>query len=134
MEINEGIDFFSIIEFVFPIFFIAIAGFILFIIIMGIKQWSHNNKQPRLHVDAVLISKRTEVSGGGGADHSSSTWYYATFQFESGDRMEFAVSGRDYGLLAEGDIGELVFQGTRYHGFTRKQNGNIPAATNRSLS
>ncbi|ULT54618.1 DUF2500 domain-containing protein [Neobacillus drentensis] len=133
MEVNVGIDFFTIMEFVVPIFFIAIVGIILFIIIMGVKQWSHNNKQPRLHVNAALISKRSEVSGGG-ADHSSSTWYYATFQFESGDRMEFTVSGRDYGLLAEGDVGELVFQGTRYHGFTRKQNDHEPAATNRSLS
>src|SRR3954469_13176391 len=111
MEVNEGLDFFSIIQFLFPIFFILIVGFILFIIIMGIKEWSKNNKQPRLNVHAEVISKRTEVSGGG-EDHSSSTWYYATFQLESGDRMEFAVSGRDYGLLAEGDVGKLEFQGT----------------------
>jgi hypothetical protein len=122
MEVNEGLDFFSIIQFLFPIFFILIVGFILFIIIMGIKEWSKNNKQPRLNVHAEVISKRTEVSGGG-EDHSSSTWYYATFQLESGDRMEFAVSGRDYGLLAEGDVGKLEFQGTRYHGFSRKQTG-----------
>jgi hypothetical protein len=122
MEVNEGLDFFTIIQFIFPIFFILIVGFILFIIIMGIKEWSKNNKQPRLNVNAAVISKRTEVSGGG-EDHSSSTWYYATFQFESGDRMEFSISGRDYGLLAEGDVGELEFQGTRYHGFFRKKAG-----------
>jgi hypothetical protein len=122
MEVNGGLDFFTIIQFIFPIFFILIVGFILFIIIMGIKEWSKNNKQPRLNVNASVISKRTQVSGGG-EDHSSSTWYYATFQFESGDRKEFSVSGRDYGLIAEGDVGELQFQGTRYHGFSRKQTG-----------
>ena len=122
MEVNGGLDFFTIIQFIFPIFFILIVGFILFIIIMGIKEWSKNNKQPRLNVNASVISKRTQVSGGG-EDHSSSTWYYATFQFESGDRKEFSVSGRDYGLIAEGDVGELQFQGTRYHGFSRKQAG-----------
>ncbi|PLS09683.1 DUF2500 domain-containing protein [Neobacillus cucumis] len=113
---------FTIMEFIFPVFFILIAGIILFIILRGVKEWSNNNKQPRLNVYATVIGKRTSVSRGG-EDHSSSTWYYATFQFESGDRTEFAVSGRDFGLLAEGDVGELVFQGTRYHGFTRKQTG-----------
>ena len=48
-----------------------------------------------------------------------STWYYATFQVESGDRMEFSASGREYGLLVEGDTGRLTFQGTRYLGFTQ---------------
>ena len=38
---------------------------------------------------------------------------------ESGDRMELRVSGREYGLLAEGDRGQLTFQGTRYLSFVR---------------
>ncbi|NMA03148.1 MAG: DUF2500 domain-containing protein, partial [Clostridiales bacterium] len=46
--------------------------------------------------------------------------YYVTFQVESGDRMEFRVSGKEYGLLAEGDVGKLTFQGTRYHEFEIK--------------
>ena len=50
----------------------------------------------------------------------SSTVYYATFQVESGDRMELRMSGREYGLLAEGDRGKLTFQGTRYRGFERR--------------
>ncbi|WP_066062841.1 DUF2500 domain-containing protein [Neobacillus soli] len=120
MDFNEGFDMFNIMVIIFPLFFILIAGIILFVFIKGIKEWSKNNKQPRLNVDAVVVSKRTEVSGGG-TDHHSSTWYHVTFQVESGDRMEFSVNGREYGLLAEGDTGELVFQGTRYHTFTRKQ-------------
>ena len=47
------------------------------------------------------------------------TTYYVTFQVESGDRMELTVSGSDYGMLVEGDIGKLNFQGTRYLGFQR---------------
>ena len=47
------------------------------------------------------------------------TTYYVTFQVESGDRMEFEVDGSDYGLLVQGDIGKLSFQGTRYLGFER---------------
>ncbi|WP_026567276.1 DUF2500 domain-containing protein [Bacillus sp. UNC41MFS5] len=120
MGFNDGFEIFDIMFIIIPIFIVLVAGFILFTIIKGIKTWSHNNKQPRLTVVAVVVSKRMRVSGGGD-DQSSSTWYYATFQVESGDRMEFSVSGRDYGLLAEGDVGELNFQGTRYHGFTRNQ-------------
>jgi hypothetical protein len=114
---------FTIIEKLFPLFFILVIGFILFIIFQGIKQWNYNNKQPKLNVDALVVSKRTEVSGGSN-DSSASTWYYITFQVESGDRMELAVRGSDYGMLAEGDAGELVFQGTRFHSFTRKQHVN----------
>ena len=51
---------------------------------------------------------------------TSSTWYYATFEFESGDRMELGVSGSEYGMLAEGDSGKLTFQGTRYLSFERE--------------
>ena len=47
------------------------------------------------------------------------TTYYVTFQVESGDRMELTVSGSDYGMLVEGDIGKLSFQGTSYLGFER---------------
>ena len=55
--------------------------------------------------------------------HSTiSTSYYATFQVESGDRMELSVTGTEYGLLAEGDRGKLTFQGTRYLGFERLGN------------
>ena len=51
--------------------------------------------------------------------HSTYTHYYATFEVESGDRMEFELRGSEYGLLAEGDLGKLTFQGTRYLGFER---------------
>jgi hypothetical protein len=122
MDIYTGFDMFSIMQTVFPIFFIIVAGIILFSIIRGIRVWSNNNSQPRLNVEAVVVSKRTHVRHGGN-DHHSSTWYYVTFQVESGDRMEFGVNGREYGQLAEGDRGELIFQGTRYHGFSRKQTG-----------
>ena len=50
----------------------------------------------------------------------TATSYYATFQVESGDRIEFLVSGTEYGMLAEGDRGMLTFQGTRYLNFRRE--------------
>lgn len=109
----------------FTIVFVFIFGMIVFMAIKGISQWSKNNASPRLTVDAVVVTKRISTStymhdtGGAAMHHHTSTTYYVTFQVESGDRMEFTVSGREYGMLAEGDCGRLTFQGTRYLGFLR---------------
>ena len=42
-----------------------------------------------------------------------------TFEVESGDRIEFHITGLQYGKLKEGDTGVLSFQGTRYLSFER---------------
>lgn len=102
----------------FVIFAIVIGGFI-FVIVKGIGQWSSNNGSPRLTVSAQVKTKRANTRGGSG-DSSAHTSYYVTFQVESGDRMELKMSGKEYGMLAEGDLGILTFQGTRYLGFERK--------------
>ncbi|MFA9557492.1 DUF2500 domain-containing protein [Evansella sp. AB-rgal1] len=110
---------------IFPLFFMLVIGLILFQVIRGIGEWSNNNKQPVLTVNAKIVSKRTKISrhshasGNGHHHHSTSTTYFVTFEVESGDRMELRVSGKEYGLLAEGDVGRVTFQGTRYHGFER---------------
>lgn len=116
--------FFGIMGIIFPLIFIVVLGLILFTAFKGIKQWSHNNKQPVLTVNAKIVSKRMDVKHRSNhhndhVSHSSHTYYYATFEVESGDRMEFGLSGHDYGMLAEGDEGRLTFQGTRYLGFQR---------------
>ena len=111
----------------FMLMFLLVFGMILFTIIRGIGQWNRNNHSPRLAVRATVVSKRGDVShhhhsGGpnGGVGHTTtSTTYYVTFQVESGDRMELHVSGSEYGMLVEGDAGDLTFQGTRYLGFER---------------
>jgi hypothetical protein len=103
--------FFLIATIIFGLFFIAI--------IKGIMEWSSNNKKPVLTVDAIVVSKRQNVSGGAG-DTSASTNYFCTFEVKSGDRVEFPLSGNEYGLLTEGDKGELTFQGTRYKSFSRQ--------------
>jgi hypothetical protein len=38
-------------------------------------------------------------------------FFMVTFEFESGDRSEFHVSGKEYGLLSEDDTGMLSFKG-----------------------
>ena len=121
---------FSIMEFLFPFFFFAVFGMVLIVFVVtlvrGISEWRKNNNSPRLTVPAKVVSKRTSVSrghhhGANGHMHTtSSTWYYATFEVESGDRMELGVSGSEYGMLAEGDSGKLTFQGTRYLSFERE--------------
>ncbi|MFD1780986.1 DUF2500 domain-containing protein [Fredinandcohnia salidurans] len=114
-----------------PIFmmivFVAVIVLVIFNLGKGINQWKKNEDSPRLSVPAIVKSKRTHVSRH--THHqtephhhnhvTSSTSYYVTFEFESGDRSEFTVSGGEYGQLAEGDMGKLTFQGTRYLGFER---------------
>jgi len=102
----------------FMVFFFLIVGIILIAVITGIKEWNDNNRSPRLDVDATVRAKRMSTSGS--TETSRMTSYYATFEVESGDRMEFSLSGREYGTLAEGDFGKLSFQGSRYLGFLRK--------------
>ena len=121
---------FSIVPvFIFIIFAIVIVG-IITTAVRGVSQWSKNNASPRLTVAAAVVGKRIDVThhqhanagdqtGAHGYHTTSSTSYYVTFQVESGDRMEFSVSGAEYGMLIEGDRGRLSFQGTRYLGFER---------------
>ncbi len=118
---------FGLMETLFPIIFFVMFGIILCVFIFtfarGISQWNKNNHSPRLTVDAFVATKREEVTHhhSGQHDHmSSSTWYYVTFQVESGDRIELGVSGGEYGMLCEEDYGRLTFQGTRYLGFERR--------------
>ena len=122
-----GFGIFNLFPVMFGVVFFLIVGAFLFTAVKGIGTWNKNNNSPRLTVSAVVVAKRADVShhhhantGAGGGHISSSTQYYATFQVESGDRMEFSVSGAEYGLLAEGDRGRLSFQGTRYLSFERE--------------
>lgn len=123
-------DGFSVMTSVFPFLFFIVFGIILIVFVVtfvrGIGEWHKNNNSPRLTVPAKVVSKRTSVSHGhhhsasGHMHTTGSTRYYATFEVESGDRMELALSGSEYGMLAEGDTGKLTFQGTRYLSFERE--------------
>ena len=121
---------FALFRTLFFIMFFLVLGVIIYAVARSILTWHKNNNSPRLSVDAVAVTKRMNVSnhrhtnaddtaGVHSGFTSSSTYYYVTFQVESGDRMELSVSGQEYGMLAEGDRGKLTFQGTRYLGFER---------------
>ncbi len=108
----------------FTVIPIIIIGVFIFIIVKGITQWSSNNNSPKLTVPARVVSKRTDTSGGmhhgdNNMHSSTTTTYYVTYEFDSGDRTEFSLNGSQYGMLAEGDLGMLTFQGTRHLSFER---------------
>ena len=121
---------FGLLDMLFPIMFLVVFGVIIASVVQGIGTWHKNNNSPRLTVPAVVAAKRESVaqhqhpnagdaSGAHGFHTTTSTTHYVTFQVESGDRMEFHVSGSEYDMLAEGDTGRLTFQGTRYLSFER---------------
>lgn len=105
--------------------------FLMFFVVFGliifrlISQWNKNNHSPRLTVEATVVAKRQHTTHHhhGGVDDfhhmSADTTYYATFQFESGDRLELHIPHSQFGYLLEGDRGKLSFQGTRFLGFER---------------
>ena len=108
---------------------IVIAFFV--ILVQVLKKQRANRNAPRLTVDAVVVAKREAVSqhqqpmagditGAHGYMTSTSSSYYATFEVESGDRMELEVGDTAFGDLREGDRGRLTFQGTRMLSFERR--------------
>lgn len=123
-------------SFLFIGFFVIFVAVFIYVIVANTSimiksnaERKKNDASPRLTVSAKVVSRRMRVESRHEAhrQHMSSiydrTYYYATFEFESGDRSEFSVSGEEYGVLAEGDEGKLTFQGTRFLSFER--NGNL---------
>lgn len=121
-----GFDLFStLVPIFFGIVFAFVIGMMIAMFVHIVKEKRKNDASPRLSVPATVVTKRTNVShrhhrGANDMDYcTTDTTYYVTFQVESGDRMELRMTGRDYGMLFEGDRGTLHFQGTRYLGFDR---------------
>lgn len=115
---------------VFSIVFLIVIGGFLYVIIKSLSQFISNQKSPMMVVDAKIVSKRTEIRSSGGSMSTQGsmhhhrrghtyTRYFATFQLEDSSRIELQISAKDFGLIAEGDIGRLFHQGTRFHGFDR---------------
>lgn len=100
---------------------VAIFAFVLwkiFTIIFNERRIAARNRTSALlSQEACLVSKRQDIHGGG--ETFTTMNYYATFEFTNGSREEFRVTGKEHGLLAEGDRGMLQSQGTWYKGFNR---------------
>ena len=81
---------------------------------------------PVLTIESRVVSKRTTVIGGGRATPASATCY-ATFEPYHGSPIELELDPTTYDHLAEGDWGQLTFQGPRYLSFVRS--GELPPAS-----
>lgn len=125
---SSGFDLmFTLVQILVVVGFVTVLGLIIYRMVQGAQQWKRNNDYPVLTVDAKVVTKRMDVSHYQHENMTSNTmdaaysttYYYVTFEVQSGDRMEFQVQNEEYGMLAEGDLGKLTFQGSRYLGFSR---------------
>ena len=67
---------------------------------------------------AVVIDERVAVSGGG-KNSAVRTTYYATVQFQAGDRLEYETYGWLAGRIAAGDLGVAFTKGDTLIDFLR---------------
>lgn len=119
---------FGLLSILFFLMFAAVTGFIIYTIIQKIVEETKNSQAPVQTVSARIVSKRTATNGmAGGMDINGmstggtvSTTHYVTFEAPDGSRLELKVNGSEYGMLAEGDYGELTFQRKRYVSFNRQ--------------
>ena len=115
---------FGIFGVIFILLFILVFATFIVVFSRIIRQKRKDDRSPRLTVPATVVSRRADVRvhhhNNTNMHHTTSTTYYATFEVESGDRMELHVPATEYGLLIEGDQGDLTFQGSRFLSFERK--------------
>jgi hypothetical protein len=116
--------FFSEGPYLLKLVLLLIAGFIAYSIAKTLKIWMTNNASPLQSRVASAVTKRSEVWGGRG-HASTNTSYYVTFEFQDGSRMELEVKAKAYGLIVEGDRGELSYKGSRFRGFVRSRQANL---------
>jgi hypothetical protein len=109
-----GFGGFDIMFTIVPIFIFIVFGVIIYTIVTSAARYSKNSSSPVLTAQARVVGKRMEVTG----DHAV-TWYYATFEVETGERIELVMKGEEYGLLVEGDEGTITYQGEWFKGFQR---------------
>ena len=111
---------FQMYNLMFTLVFVLAVCVIIGNLIRSGKQWKKDESSPRLTVPATVVAKRDDHRRRRNGNHTTHrTYYYATFQFESGDRLELELQGHEYGLIVEGDRGKLTFQGSRFLSFER---------------
>lgn len=112
-------------EVIFILTFLVISSVIIYAIYTSYRNWKYNNSQPKIAVEAFVVTKRNDQSM---RRHTNTnhfhrtTYYYLTFEFSTGDRKEFEVDSSEFALLRENDTGVLTFQGNRFIRFERKIN------------
>ena len=98
------------------ILFFGIIGLFIYFFAGLVRREAQNNKKPIETVAATAVGKRINVTG----DHSFTT-YYVTFEMADSERVELQVEGELYGMIAEGDYGEVTYQGYKGLDFRRIQ-------------
>ena len=101
MWMDEPFGMFSVMNTLFPILFFGVFAVVILTFVValvrGAGQWRRNNAAPVLTVEAEVVAKRTQVSRGARAHGDMTdmtggfTHYYATFEVESGSRIELAL-------------------------------------------
>jgi len=114
----------SVLPFELFMLFVVIALIVLLFVptiirsATALRRASRIANSPERSAEATILSKRVEVSA---IDRGKPEQrHFATFQFPSGERVEFELTGHQFGLLAEADQGTLTWKGPRYLGFTRE--------------
>lgn len=105
---------FGIMFTIVPMMIFCIFMFVFGTIIYRGIHTAKDKTKPVIPTRAKVISKRVHIWG----EHSY-TNYYATFEFENGERMEFSIPHNQAGYLVEGDSGILSFQGSLFVKFER---------------
>ena len=104
---------------IIPIMFFAIFATVL--VFMGIMfaratgNYKNNMKLPRISAHAKVVSRRTfsePVANGAGRRK-----YFMTFEYDTGDRAEYAVSEDAYSYFDVGDEGTITVRGTEFISF-----------------
>lgn len=98
-----------------PIMVFVIFGIVIVRMIAGAVDYGAQKSKPEQSKAVRVLSKRQHVWG-----KHSHTNYYATFEFENGERQEFQIPKKEIGYIVEGDFGTLVHQGTLFVGFKRE--------------
>ena len=97
------------------ILIVLMAIFLLFdVILPAIKD--KKIELPMEKANVVIVSKRISGNFGGAGK------FFVTAEFEDSHRKEFKIDFKEFGLIAEGDKGELTFKGEQYISFARTEN------------
>lgn len=125
---------FGILTFMIPVFtllvFAFVIGFIIYTISKSVKRERFNRSQPMLTVWAKVVSTRMDGRKPSIYEDRRKVFhrhrtvrdytnYYATFEVESGDRMELLIPANEFGYLVQFETGELTFQGKEFLRFVR---------------
>ena len=105
-------EFDSFFTVMFVLVFAIVAVSFIVILVRGVTEWNNNNHLPKLSVEATCVAKRTNTT-----HHDEPV--AGDISGAHGYRMEFHITGVQYGKLREGDTGTLSFQGTRFLSFDR---------------